>query len=141
VRTIARGTVALVAALLLPACGGDGSGDSQSQGTVEDLGSGQPPFIRIVSPGPRTSCQEGATVTLQAIAVDPNAILARVDFFDGDKLIGSKYSAPFLIPWGGMKPGTHVLTAVATDIEGITAVSDPVTVFVEKRGHQNGRPR
>ena len=96
------------------------------------LGSGQPPFVRIVSPGPRSSVPEGSTITVQAIAGDPNAILARVDFYDGDRQIGGKMSAPYFVALGNLEAGSHVLTAVAIDIEGITTVSAPVTVFAVK---------
>ena len=132
-----RWIVGLSAALLLPACG-DGEGSADAEGKKPDqvpaaLGSGQPPFIRIVSPAPRSTFQEGATATLQAVAADPNAILARVSFYDGDRLIGGKSAAPFLIAYGGLAPGTHILTSVAVDIEGITSVSPPVTIFVVRR--------
>ena len=136
-----RWWASLAAALLLPACGSD-SGAADVDGrhptpSPAQLGTGQPPFIRIVSPGPRTTFHEGATITLQAIATDPNAIIARVNFFDGDRLIGGKSTAPFIVPYGGLTPGTHDLTAVAIDIEGISAVSPPVTIFVVRRGEED----
>ena len=136
---MARWIAALAAALLLPACGDNGSGTSDAGGRTPqddtgDLGSGQPPFVRIVSPGPRTTVHEGATILLQAVAADPNAILAQVSFFDGDRLIGSKTAAPYIVAAGALQAGTHVFTAVAIDIEGRSAVSPPVTVFVVRRG-------
>jgi chitinase len=65
--------------------------------------------------------------------VDPDTLIARVDFFDGSTPIGSKSAPPFLVAWGGLKAGSHVITAVATDIQGLSATSDPVTVFVTAR--------
>jgi hypothetical protein len=56
-----------------------------------------------------------------------------VEFYDGDRRIGSKPSAPYFVALGGLEAGTHILTAVAVDIEGITTVSPPVTVFVVRR--------
>ena len=128
-----RWAAGLSAILLLPACG-SGSPDAEGRNpqVPPTLGSGQPPFVRIVSPGPRSSVPEGATITIQAVAGDPNAILAVVNFYDGDRLIGGKSSAPYLTRLGGLTAGAHVLTAVAVDIEGITTVSTPVTVFVVK---------
>src|SRR5215831_3312850 len=99
-----RWIAGLAAAVLLPACG-DGS-KSQSASDVNGppppdttgaLGTGQPPFVRIISPGPRTKCHEGATVLLQAVAVDPNSLITRVNFFDRDRLIGGKSTVPFTV--------------------------------------------
>jgi len=134
-----RWIAVLSAALLLPACG-DGSTadvDGRNPAVPAALGSGQPPVIRLVSPGPRATFQEGGTATLQAVAADPNAVLARVNFYDGDQLIGGKSAPPFVVPYGGLTRGSHVLTAVAIDIEGITSVSLPVTIFVVQRGSED----
>lgn len=132
-----RWIVGLSAALLLPACAGDGSTadvDGRNPAIPSEVGSGQSPIVRIVSPAPRATFQEGGTVTIQALAVDPNAVLARVNFYDGDRLIGGKSAPPFLVAYGGLTAGSHILTAVAIDIEGITTVSPPVTIFVVQRG-------
>lgn len=131
-----RWIAGLSAALLLPACGTGSSTDvdGRNPAVPAALGSGQPPFVRIVSPAPRATFQEGGTATLQAVAADPNAILARVNFYDGDRLIGGKSAAPFVVAYGGLAAGSHVLTAVAIDIEGISSVSPPVTIFVVQRG-------
>jgi hypothetical protein len=130
-----RWIAALSAALVLPACG-DGTTadvDGRNPAVPAALGSGQPPIVRIVSPAPRATFQEGGTATLQAVAADPNAVLARVDFYDGDRLIGGKSAPPFVVAYGGLTAGSHVLTAVAIDIEGISSVSPPVTIFVVQR--------
>lgn len=120
-------------ALLIPACSTDSnSGFSSVTSTPaegDDLG-GDAPFIRIVSPGPRTTCREGATINVQAVAIDPDASIVRVDFFDGTEHIGTRWSAPFIMPWGALTEGTHMLSAVALDVSGITSVSAPVTVIV-----------
>jgi len=52
-------------------------------------------------------------------------------------LIGGKSAPPFVVAYGGLTPGSHVLTAVAIDIEGITSVSPPVTIFVVQRGSED----
>jgi hypothetical protein len=128
--------LAIGAAILIPACGGGGGSDgapAASQPSQTSLGDGQPPLVRIVSPGSGTTCHEGATVTLQAVAVDPDALIARVDFFDGSKPIGSKLAPPFNVSWSGVKAGAHIVTAVAFDVQGLSATSDPVTIFVVAR--------
>jgi len=140
--------LALLGAFLVPACGGGGSSPQAADpGTAvgiatitgpganeTGLGGGRLPLVRIISPTSGSSCHEGATLTLQAIAVDPDALIARVDFYDGSMLIGSQLVAPFNVPWGGVKAGAHVLTAVAFDITGVSGSSLPVTVFAIARG-------
>jgi hypothetical protein len=134
-------------AFLVPACGGGGS--SQAPGAASAVGSGltsgpganqtglgggRLPLVRIISPTSGSSCPEGSTVTLQAVAVDPDAIIARVDFYDGSDLLGSRLVAPFNLAWGGVKAGSHVLSAVAFDITGASGASLPVTIFAVARG-------
>src|SRR5438067_10158261 len=134
------------AAVLIPACGGGGgSGGNSSPSSAADsdvaaggLGGSQPPRIRIVTPSGGSSCHEGATVTVQAVANDPDTTIVRVEFFDGSKLIGTRAAPPFTIALGGLSPGAHVLTAVAFDVQGLSATSDPVTIFVVARdGHDD----
>jgi len=133
------------AAFLIPACGGGGSSGAPpatETGTTEadpsppqgaGLTSGQPPFVRIVSPASGCTCHAGATITLKAVAVDPDTEIARVEFFDGSKLIGGNPAPPFVLAWGGVKAGTHVITAVAYDVQGLSATSEPITIFVLAR--------
>ena len=65
-----------------------------------------------------------------AVAMDPDTDILRVDFFDGASPIGGQWTAPFIVPWGGLTRGTHLVTAVASDVEGGTTVSAPITVVV-----------
>ncbi|HVE41164.1 MAG TPA: Ig-like domain-containing protein [Planctomycetota bacterium] len=141
----------LFGAFVVPACGGGGGGSQAPDvGTAvgiatingpeanqTGLGGGRLPLVRIISPTPGSSCHEGATITIQAVAVDPDAIIARVDFYDGSILLGSRLVAPFNLAWGGVKAGAHVLTAVAFDITGVSGSSQPVTIFAVARGDEN----
>jgi hypothetical protein len=134
-----RIVAALSLTLLIPACGGDTDGGAPTSAAADDgtLGGSEPPFIRIVSPGPNTVSQEGGTINLQAMAVDPDETVVRVDFFDGTEHIGTRWAAPFVVPWGSLTRGTHILTAVALDVDGLTWVSEPVVVIV--RDDDNAR--
>jgi hypothetical protein len=141
--------LAVSLAILIPACGGGGAseGTPAATGTAEpdparedprtSLGGSQPPNVRIVTPGPASTCHEGATVTIKAVAIDPDTEIVRVEFFDGGKHLGSRVAEPFALAWGGVKAGAHVLTAVAFDVQGLSASSDPVTVFVIARGSED----
>lgn len=130
--------LAVATLALLPACGGSRDPLSVANGgNTPGAGTGQPPFVRIVSPGPNSSCPEGATLSVHVVAEDPNTILASVQLFDGDRPVREKSEPPYLFSLGGLKPGSHVLTAVAIDIEGIRAESLPVSVFVTSRDHDD----
>ena len=124
----------LGAALLIPACRDQPSAPAPSEAEAPPEGAtveiSQPPFVRIISPGPRSQVPEGSTITLQAVAVDPDTDILRVDFFDGTSPIGGLWSPPFIVAWGGLTRGTHLVTAVAIDVEGVTTVSAPITVVV-----------
>ena len=121
-------------ALLIPACRDQPSAPPPSEVAAPPEGASleisQPPFVRITSPGPRSQVAEGSTITLQAEAVDPDTDILRVDFFDGTKPIGGQWSPPFMVAWGGVTRGTHLVTAVTIDVEGVSSVSAPVTVVV-----------
>jgi hypothetical protein len=146
----------IATALLLPACGGGKSNPPPSQVTAPPEGASveisQPPFVRIISPGPRSQVPEGSTITLQAEATDPDTDILRVDFFDGTKPIGGQWTPPFIVAWGGLTRGTHLVTAVAIDVEGVSTISDPITVVVtgprgeeederDNEGHPVEQPR
>jgi len=140
----------LGAALLIPACDG-GSSSGGGAGAVPEssadaaqqsgLGSGQPPFVRIITPASGASCNEGATINLQAVAVDPDTTILRVEFFEGARLLGARAAPPFIFAWSGAAPGSHVLTAVAFDVQGQSATSAPITIFVIARGDDDSKDR
>jgi regulation of enolase protein 1 (concanavalin A-like superfamily) len=89
--------------------------------------SNQPPVVQITSPA--TSAVSAGTVTVAAAASDPDGTVARVDFFEGPRLIGSANTAPFQVAWQGVGDGVYILTAVVIDDAGATA-STTITVVV-----------
>jgi len=56
--------------------------------------------------------------------------VARVDFYAGSQLVGSATASPFITTWSNIPAGTYSVTAVATDNEGATATSQPISVTV-----------
>lgn len=125
-----RWIAGLAAALVLPACG-DGGGSPSATG-LDPSGhpaAGQPANVRIVSPETGTSASEGSSITIRAV-VDLNVAIARVDFYDDNRLIGSKSNPPYTISYRRLKSGTHELCAVAIAADGTPTASPPVTLFV-----------
>ena len=88
------------------------------------------PVASLTSPTEGTSVE--GEVLLTADASDDYAV-SRVEFFDGDTLIGTDASAPFSLSWStpwNVPNGTHVLTVRAYDSTGNVGTSAPVSVLV-----------
>src|SRR5690349_15765348 len=125
-----RWLAGLVAVLVLPACGSGSRSQSEAgaqghdpSGAPADIGSGQLPSVRIIRPDSGSSSPEGSTITIEAVVTDPNATIVRVEFYDDNRLIGSKSSPPYIIHYGPLKAGTSLLCAAAIDVEGTPASS------------------
>ncbi|KFE64004.1 Ig-like domain-containing protein [Hyalangium minutum] len=89
-----------------------------------------PPTVTLTSPS------DGAVVSqtpyLQASTSD-NGFVTAVDFYDGDTLIKTDTTEPFLVSWNtwGLPNGPHTLTARARDEGGMVGTSQPITVMVD----------
>jgi uncharacterized protein (TIGR03118 family) len=87
------------------------------------------PTISINSPANGATFVSPADVTIEAVAMDPDGTVAKVEFFDGENSLGSVAAAPFNENVT-LYAGSHPLTAVATDDQGATTTSETVTVDV-----------
>jgi len=88
-----------------------------------------PPMVSIISPADGASFVSPASVTIQAAASDSDGTVTNVEFFDGSSSLGSDTVAPYT-GTVTLYPGTHPLTAVATDDAGAVTISGAVTVDV-----------
>ncbi len=83
-----------------------------------------------------TSPSEGASVAgevILTVSASDDYGVKRVEYFDGDTLIGTAMSAPFSFSWytqWGVANGPHVLTARAYDAAGNVGMSSSVSVIV-----------
>jgi regulation of enolase protein 1 (concanavalin A-like superfamily) len=89
-----------------------------------------PPAVVLLDPISGSSFTAPATFAIAASATDIDGVVARVDFYQGDQLVGSATTEPFRITWYDVTAGTYSLTAVATDDGGATSWSAPVTLTV-----------
>jgi hypothetical protein len=96
-----------------------------------------PPLVALVLPAACIRLQDPANVILQAEAAVTDGSITSVAFFHGDTLIGTSTAEPFTISWAGVREGTYVITAKATDDRGATAVSSGVSIVVES---SNAKP-
>jgi len=88
-----------------------------------------PPSVSITSPADGATFISPADVTIQATATDKDGTVTKVEFFDGTSSLGSVLAAPYT-KTVTLYPGTHPLTAVATDNAGAATTSAAVTVTV-----------
>lgn len=89
------------------------------------------PSVAISSPSNNSSVAANATVNITASASGANgAAVTKVDFFDNGAAIGSAAASPYTVAWVPTVVGPHVLTARVTDSNGLTVLSNEVTVNV-----------
>jgi glucose/arabinose dehydrogenase/regulation of enolase protein 1 (concanavalin A-like superfamily) len=98
---------------------------------LSSLQTNVPPIVRLTAPASGSLFLSAEMpVTLRASANDTEGI-SRVEFYDGDTLIGTDASAPYEFEWFSSWLGSHYLTAVAVDRGGTPAVSPVVTAEVQ----------
>ena len=85
--------------------------------------------VALTNPVNGASFAAGVPIRLAA-AVTANATVTNVAFFDGGTLIGNNRSAPFSGTWTEVSVGTHALTAVAWDNNGLCVTSAAVNISV-----------
>ncbi|AZQ61005.1 glycosyl hydrolase family protein [Flammeovirga pectinis] len=74
---------------------------------------------------------EGETIVLQVDASSENGMVEKVEFYDGQTLIGTSTVAPFTFLWENPALGSHVVTAKVVD--AITsATSSAIVINVEE---------
>ena len=90
-----------------------------------------PPSVIVTPPSAATV---GIATSVTAIAADPDGMVTHVEFFDGSTSVGVDEETPFGIQWTPTATGLRTLTARATDDDGATTTSAPVTVNVQAAG-------
>jgi endo-1,4-beta-xylanase len=80
----------------------------------------------------------GLETVLTATASTTSGTIAKVDFYDGDNLIGTSTSAPYTCKWTPTVKGTSALKAVATTSDGKWNTSDILALSVENFSMVNG---
>jgi len=87
------------------------------------------PAIRITGPANGATFTAPAIAAVEVNATDSDGTVAKVEFFDGDRLLGTDTSAPFAltVDWS---LGTHTISAKATDDKGAQTTSAVVTMTV-----------
>jgi hypothetical protein len=92
--------------------------------------SNTPPTVSISAPASGATYTAPANIAISATAGDVDGSVARVDFYAGTRLVASDTTSPFSTTWSNVSAGVYSLSAVATDNEGATATSQPISVTV-----------
>ncbi|HEV8544235.1 MAG TPA: Calx-beta domain-containing protein [Verrucomicrobiae bacterium] len=97
--------------------------------------------IEITKPANGDVFAPGVDILINAVAIDPNGYLPRLEFHADDKLIGVSQLEFFRAPdpgtpiyhsmvWTNPPAGDHTITASGVDSSGKPVVSDPVRISV-----------
>jgi parallel beta-helix repeat protein len=86
----------------------------------------QPPVVEISNPLEGDKYETNSTITLEAVASDPDGSISNVEFYNGPIKLIELTSAPFIYTWKNVASGSYSITALATDNLNITATSLPV---------------
>lgn len=73
------------------------------------------PITSIIVPEKSTKYDLGQSVTIQAMALDYDGFIEKVEFYEGSNLIGTATSQPFKITWINPPAGTYLITSKAID--------------------------
>ncbi len=87
------------------------------------------PSVTIINPGANAGFTTPASIKISAVATDKDGTISKVELYNGSKLLATKYSAPYTFTWNNVKEGKYILTAKATDNDGLTA-SDKISITV-----------
>jgi len=97
--------------------------------TITVNAAAQPPTISITSPAANATFIQGETVTIEATASDSDGTIQQIEFLVDNAIVCTVTAAPYRCD---MTPatGSHLLSARATDSQGLTATSAPITIIV-----------
>ena len=99
--------------------------------STSDLGGGnQAPSVSITSPANNTTFTLGSNIIISATAADSDGSVTKVEFYQGSTKLGEDSSSPYSYTWSGVSAGAYSLTAKATDNNGATTTSSPVSIIV-----------
>ncbi len=114
----------------LQATGGLTETDTVSVAVNDNDGSNVSPYAAVTYPTDNTTYNIYTDLTIEADAYDNDGTVSKVEFYDGDTLLGTDTSSPYTCPWNTGLPGTHVLKVIATDNWNATYTSSLININV-----------
>ena len=92
---------------------------------------GEAPIVVVTSPRDCMTNESPYDVALEAQTLSTTGRVVSVTFYDGATLVATVNAPPWRAGLIGPTPGTHAITARATDDHGLTAVSRPAHLTVK----------
>lgn len=86
--------------------------------------------VAISSPANNSSFAAGSNVELKVTFTDLARTWTKIEYLAGNTVIGSSGTQPFSYTWRPTTAGSYSITAKATDNQGHTSTSNPVTVNI-----------
>ena len=91
---------------------------------------GAGPTVSVASPGNNSIAIAPALIHLSAIADGAGSAITKVEYFNGNTLIGTATAPPYDFSWPGVAVGTYTLKARVTTGGNLTSDSAPVAITV-----------
>ena len=88
------------------------------------------PSVSITSPDSNTTFVAPATITVNATAADTDGSISKVEFYNGDVLLGTDTNSPYTFTWSNVEAGNYSISAKATDNSGNVTASSGVSISV-----------
>jgi uncharacterized repeat protein (TIGR02059 family) len=82
-----------------------------------------PPVVTISNPQKGIKFEKLSTITIDAIASDPDGTVSKVEFYSNKVKLVELTSAPYTYTWKNINAGSYSITAVATDNLNATTTS------------------
>jgi hypothetical protein len=94
----------------------------------------QPPVVSVSSPATGAIFTAPASVAITASATDTDGTIAKVDFYQGSTLLSSDNTSPYSFTWTNVTAGNYTITAKATDNQGASTSSTPISITIANVG-------
>ncbi len=94
--------------------------------TVNGIGGNELPVVSITSPQNDATFTAGSTINITTDASDTDGTITRVEFYNGDVMLGEDMTAPYSYDWVNVSEGSYTITTKAFDNdngEGSSSVS------------------
>uniref|UniRef100_UPI000B26A8C3 T9SS type A sorting domain-containing protein n=1 Tax=Algoriphagus resistens TaxID=1750590 RepID=UPI000B26A8C3 len=92
-------------------------------------------IFQIIDPIKDAEFMTGDKITIKVEIPEISNPINRVDFFNGNKKIGSSTTAPYDYRWDNAGEGDHTLVAQLIYIDGTKKLSTPIPIKVLKKKH------
>ncbi len=88
------------------------------------------PIVNITAPVTGASFLAPANIMLKANASDSDGSISKVEFYEGNTLLGTDVTSPYSYDWNAVAAGSYILTVKAYDDLNAVTTSDNIKITV-----------